>query len=458
MAGKIYWKLKIENWSLSNAMPLALEPLNLSDFPRAILHIDGDCFFASCEIALNPKLRGLPVVTGKERGIASSMSYEAKAMGVKRAMSLAVIKKICPNVIILPSDYETYSLFSVRMFDIVRRYTPQVEEYSIDECFADLTGLQRPLNMPYEKMAELIKHDLDTELGMTFSLGLAPTKVLAKVGSKWKKPSGLTIIPGNDAHIFLAKLPLEKIWGIGEATSEYLFKFGLKTALDFAKKDIAWIKGHLTKPHFEIWQELRGISVYPVSTQAKDDYKSISKTKTFTPPSSDKKFIFSQLSKNIENACIKARRYDLAAKKFYFFLKTQDFKYCGSEIETNTPVNSPTEILGLARQNFEKVYRPGTLYRATGITLVNLETKTDRQMDLFGKSAKAEKFSKIFESVDKLEEKFGKHTVFLGSSFQAISCSKPSRGRNCLTTRNTDNFKGETKRQRIGIPLLRQVN
>lgn len=188
------------------------QPLNLADFPRAILHIDADCFFVSCEIALNPKLRGLPVVTGKERGIASAMSYEAKALGVTRGMSLPEIKKICPDAVILPSDYETYSLVSVRMFDIVRRYTPQVEEYSIDECFADLTGMQRPLKMDYQTIAAKIKHDLDTELGMTFSAGLGSTKVLAKVGSKWKKPSGITIIPGNRAHLYLEKLPLEKIW------------------------------------------------------------------------------------------------------------------------------------------------------------------------------------------------------------------------------------------------------
>lgn len=133
---------------------------NKSD--RSILHIDGDSFFASCEVAKNPALRGKPVVTGKERGIASSMTYEAKARGVSRAMSLRDILKICPDAIILPSDYETYSLYSKRMYEIVRRYTPEIEEYSIDECFADLTGMRRINNMSYQKMAECIKHDLPT--------------------------------------------------------------------------------------------------------------------------------------------------------------------------------------------------------------------------------------------------------------------------------------------------------
>ena len=141
-------------------------PLSLYSFPRAILHVDGDAFFASCEQARNPDYKGKPLITGKERGIASSLSYEAKAMGVKRGMRLYEIKKLCPQVIILPSDYETYSLLSKRLFEIVRRYTNEVEEYSIDECFADLTGLRRPLRMNYTQMAERIQKDLSVELGL----------------------------------------------------------------------------------------------------------------------------------------------------------------------------------------------------------------------------------------------------------------------------------------------------
>ena len=173
-------------------------PLTIHHLPRAILHIDGDAFFAACEQSRDPSLKGKPVVTGKERGIAASMSYEAKACGVTRGMRIAEIKRCCPKVVLLPSDYETYSLLSTRMFAIVRRYTPDVEEYSIDECFADLTGLQRPLKGSYPQIAARIKQALDVELGFTFSVGLAPTKVVAKIGSKWKKPSGLTCVPVGD--------------------------------------------------------------------------------------------------------------------------------------------------------------------------------------------------------------------------------------------------------------------
>jgi DNA polymerase IV len=163
--------------------------LSIHGFPKAILHIDGDAFFASCEQSRDAKLKGRLVICGRERGIVASMSYEAKARGVTRAMRIAEVQRICPDAIMLPSDYETYSLLSKRFFAIVRRYTPDVEEYSIDECFADLTGLRRPLKMKYITMAQRIKQDLDAELGFTFSVGLGPNKVIAKIASKWKKPS-----------------------------------------------------------------------------------------------------------------------------------------------------------------------------------------------------------------------------------------------------------------------------
>ena len=180
-----------------------MAPFSLNPFSRAIAHIDGDAFFASVEQAMDPRLRGRPVVTGKERGIASSMSHEVKARGV----ALFEIRRHCPECVILSSDYETYSLFSMRMFDIMRRYTPDVEEYSIDECFADLTGPRRTLRMGDREMAEQIKADLDGELGMIFSVGLVPTKVLAKAASKWKKPPALPSSPAGTSRTTWAPCP-----------------------------------------------------------------------------------------------------------------------------------------------------------------------------------------------------------------------------------------------------------
>lgn len=433
-----------------------MSPINLFSFPKAILHIDGDCFFASCEIARNPKLKGKPVITGLERGIASSMSYEAKRRGVTRGMSLKDIKKVCPDAVILPSDYETYSLYSVRMFSVVKRYTSAVEEYSIDECYADLTGMRRPLGMSYEKIAHRIKQDLDQELGMTFSVGLAPSKVLAKVGSKWKKPSGLTLIPGRSIHLFLARLQLEDIWGIGPQTSAFLRKYGMNTALDFAQQEKEWVREKMTKPHFEIWQELRGRSVYEVVPGEKRQYKSVSKTKTFTPPSRERDYVFAQLSKNVENACIKLRRYRLCAGKMFFFLKTQDYRFLGLEFKLTGRTSSPVEVLGVIGKHFDKVFDPLRLYRSTGVVFFDMSEAGETQLDLFGRALKAEKLNRIFGGFDELAKRYGKHTLFLGSSLKAMEPQhKGDRGESA--GRKTDLFKGEGKRKRLGIPMLGEV-
>ena len=429
-------------------------PLTLHSFPRAIVHIDGDAFFASCEQSRDPQLQGRPVITGKERGIVASMSYEAKARGITRGMRLFEVKRLCPDAVLLPSDYETYGLLSRRMFTIVRRYTPTVEEYSIDECFADLTGLQRPLHMSYLQIVEKIKRDLDTELGFTFSAGLAPNKVLAKIASKWKKPSGLTTIPGRDIHLFLTGLPVNKVWGIGAKTTALLNKFGIQTALDFARQPEFWVNKWLTKPGYEIWQELNGHSILPLITEEKSTYQTIQKVKTFTPPSSDRNFVFSQLSKNIESACIKARRYRLAAQGAAIFLKTQQFRYRWLEVRFTHATAFPHQIVRAIEPAFAQLFQPEEEYRATGVVLLKLDEDTMIQLDLFGEALKAERFSRVYKAVDHMREKYGKHTVYLGTSLLAQKFSQHLGERGDEPLRKRELFKGETKRKRMGIPMF----
>ncbi len=430
------------------------QPLTIRSWPQAILHLDADAFFASCEQAIHPELKGRPVITGKERGIVAAASYEAKARGVQRGMRLFEVKKVCPEAVILPSDYETYSLFSVRMFEILRRFSPDVEEYSIDEAFVDLTGLRRSFHGPYELIAEKMCKAIETELGITVSAGVSLSKVLAKIASKHNKPNGLTIIPGRDIHLYLEKLPVEKVWGIGPNTAAFLKKFGIVTALQFAKRDEKFVRKHLTKPHQEIWHELNGRSVYPVVMESKTSYQSISKAKTFTPPSADETFVFAQLSKNLENACIKARRYKLAATRLIVFLRKQDFTSSGVEIKLSRPSAYPAEMFALLREGFQHVYQPRVLYRQTGVVLSGLVAETEVQYTLFDDTTKIEKMAKIYESVDQISHKYGKHTIQHGASLPAKLQAQHEGERGDVPQRKGNLFKGENKRQRIGMPML----
>ncbi|MFA5809064.1 MAG: DNA polymerase IV [Thermoleophilia bacterium] len=429
-------------------------PLTIRSFPSAVIHIDADAFFASCEQSRNPELKGRPVITGKERNIVASMSYEAKARGVVRAMRLSEVRRLCPDAVFLPSDYETYSLLSKRLFSIVRRYTPDVEEYGIDECFADITGMQRPLRMNYRRIAAVIKQELDDAFGFTFSIGLAPSKTIAKIASKWKKPSGLTVIPGRDIHEFIREMPVEKVWGIGPQTTAYLNKQGIRTALDFARRDEAWVRAHLSKPFYETWRELNGEAVMALVTEERETYASIQKVKTFTPPSSDPEFVFAQLCKNVENATMKARRYRLAAGRAICFLKTQDFRGTGAEVRFSRPTAFPHEVIKALEPVFERLFKPSQLYRSTGVVLFKMSDDVIIQPDLFGVTARIERLARVYEAVDGVRVKYGKHTLFLGSSYPAHRFGQHLGERGDAPDRKDELFKGETARKRLAIPMF----
>lgn len=383
--------------------------------------MDGDAFFVGVEVAKNPDLKGKAVVTGEERGIVSALSYEAKALGVARGMSIFMVKKKFPQVIILPGDYASYVKYSRFMFDIVRRYADEVEEYSIDECFADLTLLQKTLKMTYQEMAERIKKEINDELKLSVSIGLAPTKVLAKVASKYVKPNGLTVIKKETTREYLQKTPISKVWGIGPKTADFLIKRGLKTAADFIDKDLTWVKQYLAKPYQIIWQELKGEYLLKLNPELKTVYSSMQKTHSFYPPSNDKVFLRSQFSKNIEEACGKARYYNLIPKKVSFFLKTQDFKILICSASLSFPSSAPEIIISELDKKFFEIYRRGVLYRTTGVILQDLISDSIKQQaDLFGGNIQAGKFETVHRQIDRLEEKFGKKVIHLASTQKAL--------------------------------------
>lgn len=430
-------------------------PLSLFSWPRAILHVDGDAFFASCEQALHPEYRGKPVVTGKERNIVAAASYEAKALGVQRGVALWEAKRMCPALVVLPSDYETYSLFSKRMFSILRRYTPEVEEYSIDEAFADLTGIRRYHRTSYHGIAERIQHDIHTELSITVSLGVSLSKTLAKLASKRNKPAGLTVVSGRHVAEILADTPVEKVWNIGPNTAALLHKHGVTTALDFATKDERWVAHLLTKPGVAIWYELNGRAVSPVYTEEKSTYQSISKFKTFTPPSADRAFVFSQLVKNLENACSKARRHGLAAKRLVVLLRRQDFTTVGLDAGLDRPSAFPLEVGPVVRVLFGQLFVAGTAYRSTGVVFGELIAEAPQQASLFEDQVRVERLQRLYGALDALRDKYGKHKVTHGCHPEQLRRISGSRGD--IPWRKTHLLKGETKRQRLGLPLLGAV-
>ena len=388
---------------------------------KTILHMDGDAFFVGVEVAKDQRLKHLAVVTGQERGIVTALSYEAKALGVVRGMPIFKVKREHPSVIVLPGDYAAYAHYSNMMFDIVRRYADEVEEYSIDECFADLTGLPSTLKMTFVQIASRIKKEIEDELLLSVTIGLAPTKVLAKVASKWVKPNGLTVIHSTTALEYLEKTPIETVWGIGPKTAAFLKNKGVQTAKDFVSKDIAWIRRYCAKPYEIIWYELQSVPITRIDASRKTTYSSIQKTHSFHPLTNDPIFLFSQLSKNIEDACRKARRYNLVPKKIIIFLKTQNFQYVTRVIPLPTPSASPEILISMVRTYVDEMHNRREMYRATGVTLQDLSPLNFLQGNLFEESTDdIKKFESIHKQLDALHEKFGARLVYLGSTHNAL--------------------------------------
>ncbi len=424
---------------------------------RTIFHVDGDAFFAACEQAVHPDWVGRAVITGAERGIVSAASYEAKAKGVSRGTALWDVHRIIPDAIIVPSDYETYSTFSNRMFNIVRRFTPEVEEYSIDEAFVDVTGCDRMYNCSYNELALRIQSVVVRELGISVSIGIGPSKVLAKVGSKWKKPSGVTEITVDTRESYLSKLDVEKIWGIGNAHAARFRMAGIRTAWQFASMPESTMKQSLYKPLKEIWHELNGTSVNPVITSIKQAYKSISKVKTFTPPSSNALYLKARIMRNLENACIKARRYGLLAGSVGLYLRKQDFRSAYGEHKLAIASVYPSELFSVLENMFDTLFDQRALYRATGVVLLGLHSTGQAQKSLFSHYNASKKLAGLYKSMDQINRRYGKHTVATGTSLRLTHQPYHTSSRGNIPIRAQKRLIGETSRQRINIPLLHVV-
>ena len=421
-------------------------------FPRAIVHIDGDAFFTSVEQAMHPHLKGKPVVSGKERGIIACASYEAKALGIKRGVGLWEAKKICPTLIVLPSDYESYSLYSKRMFEIMRRFTPTVEEYSIDEGFADLTGLRRVHRMSYEQIARKMQETIHQELDLTVSVGLSLSKGLCKIASDFRKPHGFTAVRGRHITPFLQRVALPDIWGIGPNSVELLHKYGLKTAYDFTEQPEKWVRKLLGKPGVEIWHELRGKSLLPVNPEPKRAYHSIGKGKTFSSPSNDRAFVYAQLVRNTESAFIKLRRHQHRCGELFIALRYRDYQQRSLGVRLNRTTDSTQEILPIVHTLFDQLFASGVHYRATQIWLNRLEHAERRQLGLFENQLRIARYERLSRTVDQVNARFGKHCVRSAATLP-LQREKP-HARTELPWRKLAALDGETARQRLYLPRL----
>lgn len=246
-----------------------------------ILHVDLDAFYASVEVLKDPSLTGKPVVVGGAgtRGVVMSASYEARAFGIRNAMPAVRARRLCPDAVFLPPDFESYKAHSNRFREILLSVTPLVEPIALDEAFLDVSGAVLLFGPP-EGVAERVRQKVRSEIGVTCSVGVAPTKLVAKLASRQAKPDGLLVVRGDDAPAFLDPLPARAMWGVGEKTVETLSRLGVKTVGDLARTPPAVLARLLGEQHARDLNDLaRGIDQREVVPY--EPPKSVSHEETF---------------------------------------------------------------------------------------------------------------------------------------------------------------------------------
>jgi len=276
---------------------------------------------------------------------------------------------------------------------------------------------------------------------------------LAKIGSKWKKPNGLTCVKGYDLERFLEKVAIEKVCGFGPASTALLAKHGVFTVWDYVSRPEGFAKRLLGKTGSELWRELRGRPVYPVLTGPAAAPASINKAKTFTPPSEEREFVRAQLLRNIESAFIKLRRHRLRAGAIGIFLKDESYRGFGMEAELGRAVSATHEAARVAALLFERIFVQGKKYRQTGVFLNRLESDLEVQHELFEDPCQIRRLKDISHCVDEVNRLYGKHCLHLGSTSAVDRFGQHLGERGDTASRKVNLLKGESFRRRAGIPL-----
>ena len=293
---------------------------------RRIVHLDMDAFYASVEQRDAPRLRGRPVAVGgrpESRGVVAAASYEARAFGVRSALPMARAVRLCPELVIVPPDFERYRRVSNQVMEILRACTPLVEPLSLDEAYLDVT--ENAWGEPFgSRVARRLKSNILEKTGLTASAGVAPNKFLAKIASGYRKPDGLTVIPPDRVEGFLQELPVEALWGVGPVTARKLRGIGISRLVEVRTADSKQLHDAVGSLADWLLQLSHGNDPRPVVPDRES--KSSSTENTYAEDLTEIEIIRTELDRMArENAEWLARR-QLAARTVTIKVRYSDFK------------------------------------------------------------------------------------------------------------------------------------
>lgn len=374
--------------------------------PRWIMHMDMDAFFASIEQLDNPDLRGKPVIVGGEvRGVVSAASYEARKFGVHSAMPSGQARRLCPQGCFVRGRMERYKEMSMIVQAALHRFSPLVEQASVDEAYLDVTGTER-LFGPVESLALAVKAAVrEATGGLTCSVGIAPVKFLAKIVSDLRKPDGVFILPHADVAAFLQSLDVGKIPGVGKVFCRELSSLGIRTCGDvLLRPEEFWLR-RFGKSGVHLWQRAQGLDAGQVHPER--EAKSESAEATFETDTADREYLKNWLFRHAERVGRSLRKHGLKARCVTLKIKYANFKQITRQLSLDeatcatqtlyehgctlldaVELEQPVRLIGLGASHFGEATRQLSLFASPSdeARRTRLDTTLDTLCDRFGKA------------------------------------------------------------------------
>jgi DNA polymerase-4 len=385
-----------------------------------ILHVDMDAFYASVEIRDNPSLEGLPVCVGgpaASRGVIAAASYAAREFGVHSAMPTAQAQRLCPDLVLLPPDFDRYTNVSREIMGIFQRYTPTVEPLSLDEAFLDVSGSER-LFGDAVSIGRAIKDEILAETGLVASVGIAPTKFLAKLASDIDKPDGFRVILPDEVRSVLDPLPVSKIFGVGPRTSKRLEAMGVERVSDLAhlaREEVARRFGATG-----LWIHDLAHGIDPRRVTPRREEKSHGMERTFAEDLSDREELRTVLLSFAEEVAFTLRDRGLRGRTLTLKARFSDFRTVTRTRTLDFPTNLGPRLFRVACELLARVERQPL--RLLGISVSKLEdVRSPTQGQLFNGESQgssraewvegAKKLSEATQGLDKIRRKYGRGVI-----------------------------------------------
>lgn len=392
----------------------------------AILHIDMDAFYAAVEILDNPSLRGQPVVVGPpptRRGVVFTASYEARKYGVRSAMPSRTAGRLCPQAIFVPARMERYREVSEQVMAIIESFTPVYEQLSVDEAFIDVSGVLRRWKTG-RAVAVALKKRMRSELGLTASVGVAPNKFLAKLGSDLRKPDGLVVIPDDQKAIaeLLAPMPVSRLWGVGKVTEARLRECGIRSIRDVQRLRVETLASFIGKSSAEHIYELAwGRDAREVITEALA--KSISSETTFDEDCDDAEVVRQTLIGEVENVGRRLRSDGRKARVGHIRVRFEDFTTITRQKPFQKPTRTDRDLINCASDLWARIKMDAPIRLiGFGVSGFDDEEEGPRQGELpfgpFEQEPEPKRVERLDRAVDTLREQFGTSAVRRGSTLR----------------------------------------